>query len=404
MNNQTAVIAYSGGLDTTFCIPYLREQGYAKIITVTVNTGGYSDAEIQKISATAKQLGVDKHVIIDAQTELYETVIQYIIKANYQRMGQYPTVVGGERTLQAIKVAEVAKAEKADVIVHGSTKAGNDQVRFDVIFRALAPEIKILAPVRDHSFSRKHEAEYLLKHGVEFSAARAEYSVNVGLLGATIGGAETLDTVATLPRKKLYELILAETGETTEQNFPEEMTFDFEKGRIKSINQTITDPLEIIAYLNQYAFANQYGFQEFFGATIVGLKARIGFLAPAIQMLIATHSLLEKIILTSEQIQWKDTLATVYGNMIHEAKAINPLTKDIEAFLDIGSSFVTGTVKAKIVNGHFEILNLTSQYSLFSQKYSYGESSEMWSGAEATGFCKIYGTESVLAYQTQNKS
>lgn len=401
MTNQTAVIAYSGGLDTTFCIPYLREQGYAKIITVTVNTGGYSDAEIKKIKATAAQLGVDKHIVIDAQQELYDTVIQYIIKANYQRMGQYPTVVGGERTLQAMKVAEVAKAEKADVIVHGSTKAGNDQVRFDVIFRAMVPEIKIVAPVRDHSFSRLYEAEYLAKHGIEFSAARAEYSVNVGLLGATIGGAETLDTVATLPRKKLYDLILAETADKSETNFPETMTFEFEQGQIKSLNGTITDPLAIIAYLNHYAFANQYGFQEFFGATIVGLKARIGFLAPAIQMLIKTHSLLEKIILTSEQIQWKDTLGNVYGNMIHEAKAINPLTKDIKAFLDSSNRFVTGTVKACIKDGHFQVLSLESPYSLFSQKYSYGESAEMWSGAEATGFCKIYGTESVLAYQTQ---
>ncbi len=401
-NNLTAIIAYSGGLDTTFCIPYLKEQGYEKIITVTVNTGGYSDKEIQKISDTAKTLGVYKHYVVDAQQELYDTVIKYIIKANYQRMGQYPTVVGGERTLQAMKVAEIAKKEKADVVVHGSTKAGNDQVRFDIVFRALIPEVTILAPVRDHSFSRAYEADYLAKHGIKFSAERASYSINVGLLGATIGGAETLDTTQTLPRKKLYELILQETGTQKEQVFPEELIFEFENGVIKSLNNQITDPLKIIQYLNQYAFEKKYGFEEFFGATIVGLKARIGFLAPAIQMLISTHALLEKTILTSEQIQWKDTLAQVYGNLIHEAQSINPLTKDIEAFLDKNNQFITGKVVAKIEAGYFQILNMESPYSLFSQKHSYGESSELWSGEEATGFCKIYGTESVLAYQAQN--
>ena len=204
--NTTALIAYSGGLDTTFCIPYLKEQGYENIITVTVNTGGYSESELKKIEHTAKQLGVTQHYTIDAQTELYDTVIKYIVKANYRRMDQYPTVVGGERTLQAMKVAEIAQQHNVDVIVHGSTKAGNDQVRFDVIFRALVPEIKILAPVRDHSFSRAYEADYLAKHGVEFSAQRTAYSINVGLLGATIGGEETLgDNLSWEEIQELFE-------------------------------------------------------------------------------------------------------------------------------------------------------------------------------------------------------
>jgi len=390
------VLAFSGGLDTSFCIPYFLEKNY-QVITVTVNTGGFSKKELERISKASKKLGASKHYEIDATEELYQQVVKYIIKANYKRFGIYPTVVGGERGIQAFKVAEIAKKEKAGFVAHGSTGAGNDQVRFDLIIRALLPGAKILAPVREESLSRQEEVDFLNKHGHKFSAERADYSINVGLLGTTIGGKETLNTVESLPREKLYEQIIREQG--TKATKEKGGKIYFKKGEACKFNGKKMSGIEIIKKLNEIAQGQKFGFEEYLGATIVGLKARIGFLAPALDILIKAHADLERITLTSKQLFWKDTLGKVYGDLIHEGLSIDPLVKDTEKFLDSSNEAVEGEVEFEISGGTVIIKNIKSPFSLFDAKnYSYGEGVKLWDGRDAEGFCKIYGTESVMAY------
>lgn len=389
---KKAVLAFSGGLDTSFLIPYLKEQGYA-VITVTVNTGGFNEKELAKIAAKSKKLGSLKHYEIEAQKELYEKFASYLIKANYLKGGVYPACVGPERVVIAKELVKIAKQEKTNIIVHGSTGAGNDQVRFDLTIRALMPNAEILTPIRENNFSREYERDFLQKHGHKVEIQTKDYSINVGLLGITIGGKETKNTLKEIP-ENVFPTVkpLNKTP-----NEPETIKIILEKGLLKTKN-----PIDFINKINKIAAKHGFGKDYHIGTTIIGLKGKIAFEAPAMKLLIKAHSELEKVTLSSKEIFWKNMLSQIYGDMIHEGLYFDPLIKDIEAFLDCSNEKVSGEVEVKIFKGTITVSSIKSPYSLFNSKLgTYGEKSSAYSGMDAKGFCRLYGLESINAYLTQ---
>ncbi len=393
----SALLAFSGGLDTSFCIPYLQEKGF-DVITLTVNTGGFSPQELKKIKNQAKKLGAVKHYEVDAKKTLYDQFASYLIKANYLKGGAYPACVGPERNVIALEMAKIAHQEKINVVVHGSTGAGNDQVRFDVAFRALIPNAKILVPIRDENLTRQQEADFLKKHGFKVPAKTTDYSINVGLLGTTLSGKETLDTLQPLPD----EIFPSVKSLTKTPNTASELTINFQKGLPVSLNKHKIDGVTLIQKLNRVADEHGFGRDYHIGTTIIGLKGKIGFEAPALKILIKAKSELEKIILTSKQLFWKNHLGQLYGDLIHEGLYFDPLVKNLEAFFDSANNFVTGEVKVKLFKGTLEITSLNSTYSLFNSRLgTYGEKASLWTGQDAKGFCTLYGLESINAYLTQ---
>jgi len=402
-DKKKLVLAFSGGLDTCFATVFLREQSY-DVITATVDTGGFSNNELKNIKKLSKKLGAIKHFELNVKNELYDDFVSYIVKSNYKRLGVYPTVVGGERGLQAKKIAEVARNENAVAVAHGSTGAGNDQIRFDVVIRAFAGDIKIIAPTREHNFSRQYEADFLQKRGFNFDSSRTKYSINVGLLGVTIGGGETLDVKTTVDHDKLYDEIIKELNINKSSKSHNDIVqkshkISFENGLPVSLDGKKMSGIKIISELNKIAYEHHFGFKAYIGSTIIGLKSRICFLAPALEILIKSHYELEKVVLTSKQIFWKDTISKVYGDLIHQGLFFEPLVDDIKAFLDSSNRVVSGVIEFEILENKLQIKNINSKYSLFdTKKYLYGETVELWSGQDAEGFCKIFGTESVLAF------
>lgn len=395
---QKIILAFSGGLDTSFAVPYLINQGY-QVITATVNTGSFSKEELKTIAQKSKSLGAIKHYEIDAQKQLYEKIGSYIIKANYLKGGVYPACVGPERIVIAMEIAKIALKEKVKNIAHGSTSAGNDQVRFDLALRALIPNCNIITPIRENNFSREEEVKLLNQQGIKVENFNKDYSINVGLLGTTIGGKETKQTDKEIPENIFPNV---KTIDKT-PNKAVQIKIDFEKGLPVKLNGKKLDPVELINTLNK--IAAQYGFGKDYhiGTTIIGIKGKVAFEAPALKVLIKAHSELEKITLTSKQLFWKNILGNLYGDLIHEGLYFEPLIKNIEEFMDSANQFVTGEVIAKIHKGNLTITSLTSPYSLFNTKLgTYGEQSAAYSGIDAKGFCKIYGMESVNAYLTQS--
>jgi argininosuccinate synthase len=395
---KKVVLAFSGGLDTSFCIPYLKEQGY-EVVTVTVNTGGFTASQLKDIAAKAKSLGAVNHYEIDAQAELYEKFASYLIKANYLKGGAYPACVGPERNVIAMETAKIAEQEKTNAVAHGSTGAGNDQVRFDLALRALIPNVEILAPIRDESLSREQEVEWLEAHGFHGDYIKSKYSINVGLLGTTIAGVETTGSEKELPDEVFPTVKSIE--KTPDQPF--EGTIDFKQGLPVAWNGKAMSGLEIIKALNAAAAEHGFGKDYHIGTTIIGIKARIAFEAPALKVLIKAHTELEKLVLTSKQIFWKNHLGTLYGDLVHEALYFEPLLRNIETFLDSASEGVEGTVGIRIHKGSLQITSIQSTHSLLKAKLgTYGEKMGAWSGEEAKGFCKLYGMESLNVYLMQN--
>lgn len=391
---EKIILAFSGGLDTSFCIPHLKSKGYA-VVTVTVNTGGFTGQELKQIAVKAKKLGAAKHYEINAQAELYEKFASYLIKANYLKGGAYPACVGPERNVIAEEVAAIAEQEKTNIVAHGSTGAGNDQARFDLAFKALVPGCKILAPIRDENFTREQEIEFLKQHGFHAKPSANRYSVNIGLLGTTVSGAETLDTAQELPDCAWPKVQSIDAA----QKKPAQFTIQFKKGLPVSFNGKKKSGVEIIKKLNAIAAAHGFGRDYHIGTTIIGIKGKVGFEAPALKVLIKAHSELEKIILTSKQIFWKNILGTVYGDLIHEGLYFDPLLRDIEVFLDASNKHVEGDVGIKIHKGNLAVASLKSLYSLMNSKLgTYGEKTGSWSGEDAKGFCKLYGMESINAF------
>jgi argininosuccinate synthase len=393
MSKKTAILAFSGGLDTSFCVPWLQEQGY-QVITVTVDTGGFSLDDLSTIAARSAELGAADHHVIDGRGDLWKLVVSYIIKGNILRGGVYPLCAGPERVVQAMHVAEIARLYNADAVAHGSTGAGNDQVRFDLALHVMMPQAAIVAPIRELGAQRAFEVEYLTSRGFSVPEKTGTYSINKGLLGTTIGGGETLDSWEYPPEHAFVDT----TSPHEAPDAPAQVTIGFEDGLPASLDGVAMEPLDIMAALAHVGGQHGVGRGIHLGNTIIGLKGRIAFEAPAALIAVAAHKELEKLVLTKQQQFWKDHLADVYGNMLHEGLYFDPVMRDIEAMIDSSQGTVTGEVKVSLYKGNIQVQGCRSPYSLLNRKVgTYGETNKAWTGAEAAAFCKLYGLQSVLA-------
>jgi argininosuccinate synthase len=362
MKNETAVLAFSGGLDTSYCVLYLKEQGY-DVVTVTVDTGGFDAAEIARIETLANRLGVKAHRTVDARAELFQDYLRYLIYGNVLRGGVYPLSVSAERVCQAVKVVDVAKEIGAGVLAHGSTGAGNDQVRFDVAFGVLAPHRQIITPIRDQGLQREQEVAYLAARGIVFPANTARYSVNQGMWGTSVGGRETLTSWDALPQA-------AFPGGEIEAKPPCKVLIAFEQGVPVALNGQVLDPVQLIAALENIAAPYGIGRGVHLGDTILGIKGRVGFEAPAAHLVIAAHRELEKLVLTGKQLFWKETLGNLYGSLLHEGHFFDPLARDLEAFLASSQARVTGDVRLTLRARAFSVERVWSDDDgLFSVQY-----------------------------------
>jgi argininosuccinate synthase len=390
------VLAYSGGLDTSFCIPYLLNKYSAEIYTVTVDCAGLDEEEKNKLEEQALQLGAKEHTTIDGTAILYDQVLSYLIKGNVLRDRTYPLCVGSERFIQAKLAAEFANSIGAKAIAHGSTSAGNDQIRFDTALGTLNPDLEIITPIRDEQFTREYQTEFLKKYGVYFSSEKSPYSVNSGLWGTTVGGHETLTSEQPLPFKAFPHL--PEPDKLKDEQ--EVISISFEEGLPVAVNGESLPPLTLLKKLQEIGEAHGIGRGMHTGDTIIGIKGRIGFEAPVASILYAAHIELEKIVLTKWQKHLKNMLADQYGMMLHEANYFDPVMRDIEAFFDESQKKVTGTVSLHLYHGAIYPYGTSSPYSLMkSKKALYGEQSQLWTGEEAKAFSKIYGLSSVLSNQ-----
>ncbi|RLK00406.1 argininosuccinate synthase [Tenacibaculum discolor] len=388
------VIAYSGGLDTSYCAVSLSKQGY-EVHAVSVNTGGFSSEEIKKIEENAYTMGVATYKNINAVNDFYKKVVKYLIFGNVLKNNTYPLSVSAERIVQAIEIVNYAKSIGADCIAHGSTGAGNDQVRFDMIFQTIAPEIEIITPIRDLQLSRQEEIEYLKNNGIDLSWEKAKYSVNKGLWGTSVGGEETLTSELPLPEYAYPSQITKTT--------PEQVKLSFVKGELVAINDDKKPPVQNIEELNIIASKFGIGRDIHVGDTIVGIKGRVGFEAAAALITIKAHHLLEKHTLTKWQLQHKEYLANFYGMHLHEGQYLDPVMRDMEAFLESSQSKVTGDVFVTLKPYHFTLDGIASPHDLMNAKFgSYGELNKGWTAEDAKGFIKILGNQNKI-YQQVNQ-
>ncbi|WP_411766625.1 argininosuccinate synthase [Winogradskyella sp. A3E31] len=393
-NSNKLVIAYSGGLDTSYCAVSLSKAGY-DVHAVSVNTGGFTSAEIKSIESNAYKMGVSTYKNIDAVASYYDKVIKYLIFGNVLKNNTYPLSVSAERIIQAIEIIEYAKRIGAKYIAHGSTGAGNDQVRFDMIFQTLAPDIEIITPIRDNKLTRQEEIDYLIASGVDMSWNKAKYSVNKGLWGTSVGGEETLTSGNPLP-ESAYPSQLVKEGN-------EKVTITFEKGEPIAINGKKDTPVKNIEVLNDMASQYAIGRDIHVGDTIVGIKGRVGFEASAALIIIKAHHLLEKHTLTKWQLQHKDYLSNFYGMHLHEGQYLDPVMRDMEAFLKNSQDKVSGDVTVTLKPYHFSLDGISSKHDLMNPKFgSYGEENKGWSAEEAKGFIKINGNQNKIYQQVNN--
>ncbi|GIV60997.1 MAG: argininosuccinate synthase [Rhodothermaceae bacterium] len=395
---MSIVLAFSGGLDTSFCVPYLAETYGEPVYTVTVNTGGLTAGEAAALEAKALELGAAKHLTLDARRDLYDDLLSYLIKGNVLRGGVYPLCVGPERVVQARHVVEAARQLGARAVAHGSTGAGNDQVRFDVALRILGGDLEILTPIRDLGLSRPETAAYLTERGFHASAEKATYSINKGLWGTTIGGRETLTTHDPLPEAAYPDTVApAEAPDA-----PLDLTIAFEKGLPVALDGDTLDPVTLIETLNDLGARHGVGRGIHVGDTILGIKGRVAFEAPAPLILITAHRELEKIVLTQWQQFQKNHLADFYGMMLHGAQYFDPVMRDIEAFLDASQEVVTGTVRVRLHKGQVSVLGCDSPHSMFDAGVAtYGETNQLWDARDARGFTRIYGLQAYLAHRAR---
>ncbi len=386
------LLAFSGGLDTSFCVLWLREQG-REIHTATIDTGGFGDAELARIEKLARELGAESHITINARDELFRDYLRFLLAGNVLRGGLYPLSVSAERVCQARRVVSHARQINAVALAHGSTGAGNDQVRFDVAFRALAPELEVLAPIRDLALSRAEERAFLSARGFTFPEKLEQYSINEGMWGTSIGGKETHDSWQHLPDE-------AYPGGEIDPALPARaVTITFNKGMPSQIDgESKKSPVAVIDALNTIGRKYGIGRGIHLGDTILGIKGRIGFEAPAAHLLITAHRELEKLVLTGKQLFWKEHLGNLYGTLLHEGQFFDPLARDLEAFLESSQQVVTGDVRLRISPCSFTVEGVRSANSLMrSEMASYGEGTSLWSGPEAASFAKIFGVPQMLA-------
>lgn len=379
------VLAFSGGLDTSYCVLHLRERGF-DVATVSVNTGGFDAAELQRIAEAAQRLGVVEHHSIDARAELWDDYLRYLLYGNVLRGQLYPLSVSAERVCQAKRVAELANALGAHAIAHGSTGAGNDQVRFDVAFRALCPDKQLITPIRELALSREEETRWLAERGVEIPARTAAYSVNEGMWGTSIGGKETHDSWQHLPESAYPGGIIA--ADLT----PHTLELGFERGNPVALDGNRIGPVAVIEALNDLGQRYGIGRGIHLGDTILGIKGRVGFSAPAAHLLIQAHRELEKLVLSGKQSFWKESLGNLYGSLLHEGHYFDPLGRDLEAFLDSSQASVSGDVRMTLYPRVAQVEGIRSPHSLMQSRVaSYGEGAKAWTGEEARGYCKLFG-------------
>jgi argininosuccinate synthase len=394
--NKKLVLAFSGGLDTTFCAIYLTQELGYEVHALTVNTGGFSDDEIAVIGNHAKALGVKSFACVDERDNYYRDVIKYLIFGNVLKNNTYPLSVSAERIVQALAVSRYANEIGAGAVAHGSTGAGNDQVRFDMVFGILAPHLKVITPIRDLKLSREQEIEYLKKHNVAMNFEKAQYSINKGIWGTSVGGRETLNSKGALP-ESAYPTQLAE-------KITKEVTLHFEKGELKGVDDKhFENPVNAILALQAIASPFAIGRDIHVGDTIIGIKGRVGFEAAAPMIIIKAHHLLEKHTLTKWQLFWKDQLAAWYGNWLHEGQYLDPVMRNIEVFLSSTQQFVTGKVFVQLQPYKFELTGIESAHDLMSAKFgSYGEMNNTWSGDDVKGFAKIFGNQASIYFKVNN--
>lgn len=395
---EKVVLAFSGGLDTSFCAMYLaKEKGY-EVYTAVANTGGFSPAELELIEKKAYALGAIKHVTLDVTQEYYQKSIRYMVFGNVLRNGTYPISVSSERIFQAIAIINYAKEIKADAVAHGSTGAGNDQIRFDLTFDVLAPEINIITPTRDMVLTREYEIEYLRKHGIKDDFKKMEYSINKGLWGTSIGGKETLQSNQTLP-EDAYPSQVTATGTET-------LTLEFVKGELHAVNDHVyADKVEAINKIEE--IGNKYGIGRdmHIGDTIIGIKGRVGFEAAAPMLIINAHKMLEKHTLSKWQQYWKEQIGNWYGMFLHEAQYLEPVMRDLEAMLESSQRNVNGTVSILLRPYSYTLIGVDSSFDLVKTEFGeYGEIQKGWTAEDAKGFTKILSTPLRVYFNNQKKN
>ncbi len=395
---KKVVLAFSGGLDTSFAAKYLSEDLGYEVHTALANTGGFSPADLERIEQRALQLGAASHASLDITSEYYDKSIRYMIAGNVLRNGTYPISVSSERVFQAIAIIEYAKKIGADAVAHGSTGAGNDQVRFDLTFQILAPEIEIITPTRDMTLTREYEIDYLKKHGFEADFKKMEYSINKGLWGTSIGGKETLNSELTLP-ESAYPSQITEKGEET-------LKLTFEKGELTAVNgREIPDRVEAIREVERIASRYGLGRDMHIGDTIIGIKGRVGFEAAAPVVIIAAHKMLEKHTLTKWQQYWKDQIGTWYGMFLHESQYLEPVMRDMEAYLESSQANVSGTVELTLRPYSFTLVGVDSPFDLMKTDFGeYGEVNKAWSAEDVKGFTKILGNQMKIYHNVQKRN
>jgi argininosuccinate synthase len=387
------VLAYSGGLDTSFLVPWVAENYNRPIITVTVDTGGIDDQARRTLEERAKALGAVEHHIVDARADYFEQVLRFLIMGNVRRGQLYPRCVGAERVMQAQTIAHMARELGTSMIAHGCTTAGNDQVRFEVALRTLAPDLEVLAPVRDKAFKRQDELEYLQKRNLPVPPYGAAYSINRGLWGVTIGGTETLTSSGSIPDNAW---VLSKDA-FTNPKAPERHVISFEQGRPSKLDGKVMNPVEIIEALETLGAPFAIGRGIHLGDTIIGTKGRVAFEAPAAETLLTAHRELEKLVLTPRQQRIKELVANPYGDLVHEGQLLDPVCRDIEALLLSSQERVTGDVRVLFRPGSLFIEGVESPYSLMTaSKGVYGESAGEWTATDALGFSKIVALTGVF--------
>lgn len=393
---EKVVVAYSGGLDTSYCVKYLQNELNMEVHSVLVNTGGFSAEELKVVEAKAYDMGVKSHTNQNILDIYYDKAIKYMVYGNVLKNNTYPLSVSAERVFQAIEVVEYAKKIDAKYIAHGSTGAGNDQVRFDMIFQTLAPNIEIITPIRDLKLSRQEEIEYLKENGVDYPWSKAKYSINKGIWGTSVGGVETLTSHQALP-ESAYPSQLEKTE-------PTDIKLHFEKGELVGINDKIDTPVNTILKLEEIASKYAIGRDIHVGDTIVGIKGRVGFEAAAATVTIKAHHLLEKHTLSKYQQNLKEGIGSTYGTLLHDGQYFEPAMRDIEAYLTSSQRNVTGDVFVTLKPYHFSLNGIESKHDLMKSKFGeYGETNKAWTAEDAKGFIKILGTANKIYHSVNSE-
>ena len=395
MKNNKVVLAYSGGLDTSFCLKKLIDEGF-DVYPILINTGGFTKSDLKLIKYNSKVIGSNNFQCIDAEKDFYQKIIRFLVYGNILKNSTYPLSVSSERIIQAIEIIKYAKKIKASSIAHGSTGAGNDQVRFDLIFQILSSDIKIITPIRDNKISREEEISFLKKNGIKLNWDEKKYSINKGLWGTSIGGKETLGSRHNIPENAYPSKV--------DKKKEENITLTFKKGEIVAVNNIKASPIKNIKKIDEIASKFGVGRDTHVGDTIIGIKGRVGFEAAAPILIIKAHHLLEKHTLTKWKLIYKEQLCINYGLLLHEGQYLDPVMRDIEKFLISSQKNVSGDVFIKLNPYRYELIGIKSKFDLMDSKFgNYGEMNKKWSADEVKGFIKILSNQNKI-YQKINKN